>query len=255
MKRTLIAGCCVLASFCAVAQEGAPAGAAKKPESAPVAKAEQLDPAVEAWIQMLAKKIADSQAHIRDSAIAGLERIGKPALPTLNALATGSDKALAEAAKKLVERINRGPQGPGRQAGFGNMNERVDQLSKEMGLDEKKTQKLKDLQKTATDKMRETFESVAAGDLTREEAREEMNAYREDLKKELRKFLSEDEAKKVEDSLLRGGMGGGGMRRGGGDGQGGGEGGGRRRPGGGGQGGQGGGGGQGGQGGGGGGGQ
>ena len=33
MKRMLIAGCCVLASFCAVAQDGAPAGAAKKPES------------------------------------------------------------------------------------------------------------------------------------------------------------------------------------------------------------------------------
>lgn len=246
MKRTLIAACCVLASFCAVAQEGAPAGAAKKPESAP-AKAEQLDPAVEAWIQMLAKKIADSQAHIRDSAVAGLERIGKPAIPTLNALASGSDKALAEAAKKLVERINRGRQGPGAGGFGGNMNERVDNLAKEMGLDEKKTQKIKDLQKASFDKLRETFESVAAGDLTREEAQEERKAVFEDAKKELRKFLSDDEAKKVEESLLRQGMGGGGgMRRGGGDGGGGGgEGGGRRRPGGGGggQGGQGGGGG------------
>jgi hypothetical protein len=234
MKRTLFAACCVLASFCAVAQEGAPAGAARKPESAPAAKPEPLDPAAEAWIQMLSKKIADSQPLVRDSAIAGLERVGKPALPTLNALVSGSDKALAEAAKKLVERINRGPQQRGGGNPFGA--EAIDKLSKEMNLDEKKTQKLKDLQKVAGDKMRETFESVAAGDLTREEAREEMTAVREDMKKELRKFLSEDEAKKVEESLTPRGFGGGGMRRGGGEGGGGGGegGGGRRRPGGGG---------------------
>jgi hypothetical protein len=231
MKRTLtlIAGCFVLASFCAVAQEGAPAGAAKKPESAPAAKPEPLDPAAEAMIQTLSKKIADAQPLVRDMAVAALERAGKAALPTLNAIASGSDKALAEAAKKLVERINRGP-GFANQRNAGNPfgPERIDQLAKEMGLDEKKSQKLKDLHKATTDKMRDTWESVAAGDLTREEAREEVTQAFDDAKKELRKFMSEDEAKKVEESLFRrqgGGMGGG-MRRGGGEG-GGGD---RRRP-------------------------
>jgi hypothetical protein len=233
MKHLLLAGCCVLASLCAIAQEGAPAGTMKKAESGPAVKAEPLDPAAEAWIQMLAKRIVDAQPLVRDSAIAGLERIGKPALPTLNALASGSDKALAEAAKKLADRITRGPQpGEGRFAQGGgerNFGPDIDALAKEMKLDDQKTQKLKDLRKASQDRMRETFEAVAAGDVTREEAREEMNQYREEMKKELRKFLTEDEAKKVEESFSRGWGG----RRGGGGGGGGagGEGGGgRRRP-------------------------
>lgn len=234
MKRMLIAGCCVLASFYAVAQDGAPAGAVKKAESAPTAKPEPLDPAVEAWCNTLAKKIVDAQPLVRDSAIAGLERVGKPCLPVLNALASGSDKALAEAAKKLADRISKGQM----RGGPGNLTDRIDTLAKEMNLDAAKTQKLKDLSKAAADKARDGFEAVQSGDMTREEFREEMNTYREDMKKELRKFLSEDEAKKVEDSINRGpGMGpGGGGRRGppgGGDGGDGG-GGGRRRPGGGG---------------------
>jgi uncharacterized protein with von Willebrand factor type A (vWA) domain len=224
MKRTLIAACALVASFTVLAQEGAPAGVAKKAESAP-AKVEQLDPAAQAWVETLAKRIVDSNAVIRDSSIAALERVGKPALPTLNALVSGSDKALAEAAKKLVDRINRGPQGQGRMAGGpGAMAENI---SKELKLDEQKTQKLKDLEKAVRDKTREAFEAVAAGDLTREEAREEMKQNMEDMKKELRKFLSEDEAKKVEESLGRMGGGMGGGRRGQGGGEGGGEG--RRR--------------------------
>src|SRR5262245_33754154 len=108
MKRMMIAGCCVLASFCAVAQDGAPAGLAKKAESAPTAKPEPVDPALELWCQTLAKKIVDAQPAIRSSAEAALVQIGKPAIGTLTALSTGSDKALADAAKKLIERINRG---------------------------------------------------------------------------------------------------------------------------------------------------
>ena len=233
MKRTLIAACALIASFTVLAQDGAPAGLAKKAESAP-AKVEQLDPAAQAWVETLAKRIVDSNAVIRDSSVAALERVGKPALPTLNALVSGSDKALAEAAKKLVDRINRGPQrGRPLAGGPGNMAENI---SKELKLDEQKTQKLKDLEKAMRDKTREAFEAVAAGDLTREEAREEMKQNMEDMKKELRKFLSEDEAKKVEESLGRMGGGMGGGRRGGqGGGEGGGGEGGNRRPRGGGQ--------------------
>jgi hypothetical protein len=225
MKRTLIAACALVASFTVLAQDGAPAGVAKKAESAP-AKAEQLDPAAQAWVETLAKRIVDSNAVIRDSSIAALERVGKPALPTLNALVSGSDKALAEAAKKLVERINRGPQNQRGMAGGPGFSI-AENLSKELKLDEQKTQKLKDLEKAIRDKRREAFEAVAAGDLTREEALEENKQNMEDMKKELRKFLSEDEAKKVEESLGRMGGGMGGGRRGQGGGEGGGEG---RRP-------------------------
>jgi hypothetical protein len=229
MKQMMIAGCCMLMALCAFAQDGAPAGTMKKAESAPAAKPEPLDPQAEAWIQVLAKRIADAQPIVRDSAIAGLEKVGKPALATLNKLASDPDKALAEAAKKLAERINRGPQpGEGRGAAqFGA--DRVDTLAKELKLDDQKTQKLKDLQKAAMDRMREGMDAMRNGDLTGEEFREEMKQYREEAGKELRKFLSEEEAKKVEESLLRspggrrgggqgggeggGGQGGGGMRR------------------------------------------
>jgi hypothetical protein len=205
----------MLASLCVLAQDGAPAGAMKKAESAPAAKPEPLDPHAEAWIKMLAGKIADAQPLVRDSAIAGLEAVGKAALPTLNAMASGQDKALAEAAKKVADRINRGPQMAGAR-GFGRgTGEGVEGLAKELKLDEQKTQKLKDLEKAGRDRMRETFEAVAAGDLTREEAREEMKQYRDEMKKEYRKFLGEDEAKKVDEFLDRMG---GGRRPGGGEG-------------------------------------
>src|SRR6188768_2431673 len=148
MKRTLIAACALVASFTVLAQDGAPAGLAKKAESAP-AKVEQLDPAAQAWVETLAKRIVDSNQVIRDSSIAALEKVVKPAIPTLNALVSGSDKALAEAAKKLVDRINRGPQGgPGRMGGQG----MAENISKELKLDEQKTQKLKDLEKAVRDK-------------------------------------------------------------------------------------------------------
>jgi hypothetical protein len=219
MKHLMMIVCCMLACLGVVAQEGAPAGTAKKPEAAPAAKAEQLDPAAEAWIQMLAKRIADANQLVRESAVAALEKIGKPALPTLNGMTSSPDKAVADAAKKVVESINRGPQraaaGAGRGPGqFGA--ERIAALAKEMGLDEQKTQKLNDLHKSMMDRARDGFEAVQAGDITREEFREEMTQHREEMKKELRKFLSEDEAKKIEDSFGRMGQGGG--RRPGGEG-------------------------------------
>lgn len=242
MKSTLFVISCVLASsFCAIAQDGAPAGTMKKAESAPVAKPEPLDAETQAWVDTLSKRIANPQPLIRDSAIAALERLGKAALPTLDVLATGADKALADAAKKLTEKINRGGGQPGdRGQRGGNLSERVDNLVKDMKLDDQKTQKLKELQKAGMERMRESMDAMRNGELTGEEFREEMKLYREEVGKDLRKFLSEDEAKKVEESLLpnmRGGMGGGERRRGGGEGgQGGGEGGqgggGRKRPGG-----------------------
>ncbi len=217
------------------AQDGAPAGSgAKKQDAKPAPAAEKpqdakkpgeaaaLDPEAEAWVDTLAKRIASTNTVVRDSASAGIEKVGKPALPILNKYATGTDKALADAAKKLAEKIQKGPQGP-QGGGFAQRGaEQIDKLAKDMNLDEAKTQKLKDLQKKASDKMRENMDAMRNGDMTREEMMAEMQTFQTEMKSELRKFLSEDEAKKVEESvrgMFGGGrMGGGGGRRGGGGG-------------------------------------
>lgn len=234
MKKLPIALVMALSAVVAVAQEGAPAGAPKK-AAAPAAaqdaaKPAALDAAAEAWVKTLAAKIADGNTVIRDSSVAAIEKVGKPALPVLNALATGTDKALADAAKKLAERIEKGQTGNDRRAMAGGQMKTVDDVAKELKLDDKKTEQLKELQKTAQDKMREMMEAMRSGELSREEMMSEMQAFRDELKGDLRKFLSEDEAKKVEESLGgsimggrgmgggRGGQGGGGGRRGGGGG-------------------------------------
>lgn len=238
MKKLPIALVMALSAVVAVAQEGAPAGAPKK-AAAPAAaqdaaKPAALDAAAEAWVKTLAAKIADGNTVIRDSSVAAIEKVGKPALPVLNALATGTDKALADAAKKLAERIEKGQTGQDRRGMMaGGQMKTVDDVAKELKLDDKKTEQLKELQKTAQDKMREMMEAMRSGELSREEMMSEMQAFRDELKGDLRKFLSEDEAKKVEESLGGSIMGGRGMG-GGRGGQGGGGGGGGRRGGGGG---------------------
>lgn len=233
MKKLPIALVMALSAVVAVAQEGAPAGAPKK-AAAPAtaaqdaAKPAALDAAAEAWVKTLAAKIADGNTVIRDSSVAAIEKVGKPALPVLNALATGTDKALADAAKKLAERIEKGQTGNDRRAMAGGQMKTVDDVAKELKLDDKKTEQLKELQKTAQDKMREMMEAMRSGELSREEMMSEMQAFRDELKGDLRKFLNEDEAKKVEEALGgsimggrgmgggRGGQGGGGRRGGGG---------------------------------------
>ncbi len=228
MKKLPFAIVMALSAVVAVAQEGAPAGApAKKPVAAQdAAKPAPLDAAAEAWVKTLAAKIADSNVVIRDSSVAAVEKVGKPALPILNAQATGTDKALADASKKLAERIEKGTPARGAMAASGQKS--LDDIAKELKLDEKKTEKLKETQKAAQDKMREMMEAMRSGELSREEMMSEMQAFRDELKTDLRKFLSEDEAKKVEESLGGSIMGGRGMG-GGRGGQGG-----NRRPGGGG---------------------
>ena len=235
MKKLPIALVMALSAVVAVAQEGAPAGAPKK-AAAPAtaaqdaAKPAALDAAAEAWVKTLAAKIADGNTVIRDSSVAAIEKVGKPALPVLNALATGTDKALADAAKKLAERIEKGQTGNDRRAMAGGQMKTLDDVAKELKLDDKKTEQLKELQKTAQDKMREMMEAMRSGELSREEMMSEMQAFRDELKGDLPKFLNEDEAKKVEEALGgsimggrgmgggRGGQGGGGGRRGGGGG-------------------------------------
>lgn len=72
----------------------------------------RIDPAVEAWVKMLAEKITDRHDSIRESAREGLAAVGRAALPTLRQIAEGDDGAAADAARKIIGRIESGGRGP-----------------------------------------------------------------------------------------------------------------------------------------------
>jgi len=76
------------------------------------------DPNIDAWAETLVSKIADRSDTIRDSARAGLVALGHAALPALKKAADGSDLPTAEAARKVIGRIEHkggpGAFGPGR---------------------------------------------------------------------------------------------------------------------------------------------
>jgi hypothetical protein len=231
MKKLTTALCCLTLTLAAVAQDGAPVGAPKKDDKAAtppaLAKAEpakqdaKLSKEAEEWVTTLAKRITDKDAVIRDTSIAGVEKAGKPALPILNILATGQDKVLAEAAKKLAEKIEKGAPAAGRM----DRTAAVDDLAKKLNLDEKKTQKLKDAQKTSQDKFAEIMDAMRNGEMQRDEVRAAMEEAREEIKSDLKKNgFTDDEIKQIEQSMMQGRRmgGGGGGRRGEGGGGGGG---------------------------------
>ncbi|HMF20042.1 MAG TPA: hypothetical protein VKE98_22740 [Gemmataceae bacterium] len=66
---------------------------------------EKANSTVTAWVQVLAKNIADRHDTVRESARAALVSVGKPALPTLKQIAAGKDDAAADAARRLIARI------------------------------------------------------------------------------------------------------------------------------------------------------
>ncbi len=225
MKKMLALFACVGLSTLSFAQDK-PAGdkpAEKAPAPAAKPEAAKATPEAEALMLALAKKLADKDGMIRDMSEAALLKAGKASLPTLNALASGQDKDVAAAAKKLADRIEKGGDRPQGGMRGGDATARLDNLAKDMKLDEKKTQKLKDAQKSATDKMAEIREATGNGEMSREEAMAAMMEAREEIKTDLKKSgFSDDEIKKIESSLLGGGRMGGGGGRGGRGGQGGG---------------------------------
>jgi hypothetical protein len=232
MKKTAITLCVLGLSAFVVAQEKPSSDAPKKDAPAPAKKtdatpaaegkqdAEKPSADAEKMMEALAKKLTTTDKLIREMSEAALLKAGKAAVPTLNVLATGQDKPLADAAKKLVERIQRGAERPATAGGGqGGANERMEKLIKDLNLDEKKTQKLKDLQTSARDRMREIMESVGSGEMSREEAGAAMQEAREEMKGDLKKSgFSDEEIKKIEDSFRPGRGQGGGMRRMGGGG-------------------------------------
>ena len=227
MKKMLALFACVGLSTLSFAQDK-PAKPTEKPAApapaAPAAgkvEAVKASPEAEALMLALAKKLADKDGMIRDMSEAALLKAGKASLPTLNALASGQDKDVAAAAKKLADRIEKGGDRPQGGMRGGDATARLDGLAKELNLDEKKTQKLKDAQKAATDKMGEIREATMNGEMSREEAMAAMMEAREEIKTDLKKSgFSDEEIKKIESSLLGGRMGGG-RGQGGGGGRGG----------------------------------
>ncbi len=121
------------AALAAALLAGAATAADSKDKDAPA----KLDKDAEAWINVLAAKIADRHDSIRESSRLALIAIGKPALPALQKLANGDDGAAAEAAHHVITRIEQGrdgqfgphgfpgaiwphrPGGPGQRDGFG----------------------------------------------------------------------------------------------------------------------------------------
>src|SRR5437764_289103 len=69
----------------------------------------KADPAVESWVKLLAEKMTDRHDTIRESARQALVAIGRPAVPMLRKMAEGDDGATAEAARKVIARIEHGP--------------------------------------------------------------------------------------------------------------------------------------------------
>jgi len=241
MKTLLIAVCCTSLTAGLLAQEPVPTPKETKPEAAkaePKKDEVKVSKEAEELIRSLAAKLVDKDEVVRRLSEGALLGAGKASLPELNRLATGTDKVLGEAAKNLALRIER--QAERRPA---TMADRVKDLSKEMNLDEKKSKKLEEVSKATQDRMQELMDAMRNGEMGRDELRVAMQEAREEATADLKKNgFSEEEIKKVEQSLMqsfgrfnRGGAGGGaGGGEGGGGGGGGGPGGGRRRMGGGG---------------------
>jgi len=208
IRRAALLALVVVIAPALVAQDPAPPVTA-----APAAKAEvAVDPVIEAWVKILCAKIADANQTVRQSAQQGLVTVGKPAIAQLQALAAGSDQAVAAEAKRVLDRIERmGQRGqdgrPGaRQGGAA----QTDQLMKDLGLNSEQEAKAKSLLDENRQKSREIFSQIQDGTLTREEARAAMEELRAETDKQLKGVLSEEQFKKYEETMRNsGGMGGG----------------------------------------------
>ena len=196
----------------------------------------KADPAVEAWVKVLAEKLTDKNDTISDSARRALLSIGSPAVPTLKKIADGDDKAAASAAKDVIAQIDRGSdrRGPGGNFGRGRPDEKgkgqpdekgkggprpggfggfgggnlLDRITKDLDLTDKQKDKVKDIVSAQEKKMREAFEKAREGGRPDfEKIRDTMKSMQTDLLKDLKDVLTADQLKKVE-KALEGGLGG-----------------------------------------------
>jgi hypothetical protein len=204
-------------------------------EAKPAAEATAAkDPALEAWIQVLVKRLGDQNAAINTSVTSGLVAIGAPAVPALQAIAAGSDEAQAKAAKDVlaqIERRGRRPGQPGGAEGRPGGAQSAQALLDSMNLDKDTRAKAEKARVALEEKTRELFTQMQDGELSREEMREAFRELREKAEAEMKGLLGDENFEKYRSSMGGGRMGGrmgggeggqpGGGRRGGGQGGGG----------------------------------
>jgi hypothetical protein len=170
------------------------------PATPPAAeRSEQVDasvePAVQAWVQTLVRRIADAHPGIRRSAREALVALGQPALPALRQHATSSDPEVAAAAKEVMSRIDRGGGGrrgrseaPGPRPGGGAM-----RLLADLGLDDAQKKTIKELMESGARKRRELFQDMRDGTLSREEMRAALRDLQAESMKALEGVLNEEQ--------------------------------------------------------------
>jgi Spy/CpxP family protein refolding chaperone len=203
----LVPALCVLALACTGVAQDEPG-----PRPPDVAKGEKVDPAVEAWVKVLAERIADGNRTVRDSAQQALVAVGKPALPHLNGLAKEGDSTVAAEAKKVLERIERmaargegamGLGGPGRRGeGAGARGpggaQTVENLTRDLNLNPEQEAKVMNALEERSRRMRELFSQVQDGALTREEMMSEMQKMSDQVLKDMKSVLTPEQYSKFE---------------------------------------------------------
>ena len=188
-----------------------------EPKSAPETKekpqeekaAPALDSAVEAWIQVLVKRLGNQNTKINSSATRALVTLGKDAVPTLKKIADSGDSAQAKAAKEALAQIERGNRRRG-----GNRRS-TGEFLKSLGLDEKTIKKAEALRSSSQEEVRDLFQQMQDGEMSREEMREAMGEMRRKQQEKLKEVLGEENFKKYQKEM-GGRRGFGGRRRGGG---------------------------------------
>lgn len=196
-------------------------GGGDRPEREGPAAPQELNEAQSKWVRTLASQLANEDPLIARSAGAAVAAVGRPALPLLEELSRSDDEKLAAAAKRLHDRIarsrDRGDRGDRR--GRGSM---TDRLVEGLDLDEKQRAAVDAAMEAQGQAMRDIFRRARSGEIDRQEARELMQAAREEAMKGLEGALPAEKISTLKERMGRGsgrgGRGGGGGRRRGGDG-------------------------------------
>jgi hypothetical protein len=173
----------------------------------------KTDEDVEAWVQMLLKRITDRHDTIRESARAALVAVGKPAMPALEKLAKGDDSATASAARSVIMHIKQesmrprfGPYGGGRGGPFGGRGGAagpfaIEQAINELKLDKEQKAKVGEVLKAHHERMQKMFQDLQGGRPDPEKMRTGFDKIRKDLLADMKKILTKDQFAKFEETV------------------------------------------------------
>jgi hypothetical protein len=181
------------------------------------------DPTVDAWVKVCLEKITDPHDTVRDSARAAILAVGPAAIPALEKLAEGGDPAKVVAAQKLITAIRHGPHGPGPQGpAFGprgpmnpmnprrpdgnrpNPNATLERLLGDLQLNEKQQKGMQEALEVHGKKLREFSEQLRDGKIDRKDVPEAMEKLQKELLADVKKVLSEEQFKKLQERLPNG---------------------------------------------------